>query len=204
MQMQMNRREFTGHLAMGAFVATAAVATAGVTCNVPNWVDTAVNDLPTILNIATTVATIVANAATGGALTPAIAAIIATATAAVNVAIPVIQDLIAKYKANPTAGIIDNIKTALLDVQNQLGQILTAAHVVNATLRAVITTSMGLAIGVITAILSLLPAPAVVAGALKAQAAAQSGWVKNPTSPTTINAQLNAFLQANGYGKFVH
>jgi hypothetical protein len=202
MQMQMNRREFTGHLVAGAALVAVGASIEG--CAVPSWVNTAISDLPTILNIATTVATIVADAATGGALTPAIAAIIATATAAVNVAIPVIQKMIADYQANPTAGIIDNIKTALLDVQNQLGQILTAAHVVNATLRAVITTSMGLAIGVITAILSLLPAPAVVAGALKAQAAAQSGWVKNPTSPTTINAQLNAFLQANGYGKFVH
>jgi hypothetical protein len=198
----MNRREFSGHLVAGAAIVAAGASIEG--CAVPNWVNTALADLPTILNIATTVATIVADAATGGALTPAIAAIIAAATAAVNVAIPVIQKLIADYQAAPTAGIVANIKTALLDVQNSLGDILTAAHVVNATLRAVITTSMGLAIGVVTAILSLLPAPAVVAGALKAQKAAQSGWVNKPTAPATINAQLNAFLQANGYGKYAH
>ncbi len=198
----MNRREFTGHLVGGAVIAAAGVSTIG--CAVPNWVDTALADLPTILNIATTVATIVADAATGGALTPAVAAIIATATAAVNVAIPVIQKMIADYQANPSASIITNIKTTLIDVQNSLGDILTAAHVVNPALRAVITTSMGLGIGVITAILSLLPAPAVVAGALKAQKAAQSGWINKPTAPATINAQLNAFLQGNGYGKYAH
>jgi len=198
----MNRREFTGHLVAGAALVATATAIEG--CAVPSWVNTAIADLPTILNIVTTVATIVADAVTGGALTPAIAAIIATATAAVNVAIPVIQQLIKDYQANPTAGIIENIKTALLDVQNQLGQILTAAHVLNATLRAVITTAMGLAIGVITAILSLLPAPAVVAGALKAQKAAASGWATAPTKPATIDAQLNAFLQGNGYGRYAH
>ena len=198
----MDRRQFTGHLVAGAALVAAGVAVEG--CAVPSWVNTAIADLPTILNIASTIATIVADAATGGALTPAIAAIIATATAAINVAVPVIQQLIKDYQANPTASLVDQIKTALLDVQNQLGQILTAAHVVNATLRAVITTAMGLAIGVITAILSLLPAPAVVAGALKAQKTAQSGWANAPTKPATINAQMNAFLASNGYGKYAH
>ena len=198
----MNRRQFTGHLVAGA--ALVAVSTSIEGCAVPNWVNTALADLPTILNIATTVATIVADAATGGAITPAVGAIIAAATAAVNVAIPVIQKLIADYQANPTASLIDQIKTALLDVQNNLGNILTAAHVFNPALRTVITTAMGLGIGVVTAILSLLPAPVVTAGTLKAQAAAQSGWVNKPTSPTTINSQLNAFLQASGYGKYAH
>jgi|ERR1700722_5631795 len=198
----MNRRQFTGHLVAGAAIVAAGVSIEG--CAVPNWVNTAIADLPTILNIATTVATIVADAATGGALTPAIAAIIATATGAINVAIPVIQKLIGDYQANPTASLVDQIKTSLIDVQNQLGQILTAAHILNPTLRGVITTSMGLGIGVITAILSLLPAPVAVAGALKAQQAAQSGWVNKPTAPATINAQFNAFLQSNGFGKYAH
>lgn len=195
----MNRREFTGHLVAGAALAATAVSVEG--CVAPNWITTALNDLPTILNIASTIAQIVVDAVGGGAISPAIAAVIAAATAAINVAIPVIQKLIADYQATPNASILANIKTALLDVQANLSQILDAAHILNPALRATITTAMGLAIGVVTAILSLLP-PAAVAGALKAQATAQTGWVKNPTSATTINAQFNAFLTDNGYGKY--
>jgi len=199
----MNRREFTGHLAAGAALVAAGTAMEG--CAIPNWVNVALADLPTILSIATTVASIVADAATGGTLTPAIAAVIATATAAINVAIPVIQKLIADYQANPTASTVDNIKTAMLDVQNQLGQILTAAHILNPTLRTVITTSMGLAIGVVTAILSLLPASTAAAAlphAKAATAAATGAWTKKPTDPATIKTQFDAFLTQNGYGKY--
>jgi hypothetical protein len=197
----MNRREFSGHLVAGAALAAGATIISSEGCTAPNWVSVALADLPTILNIASTVAQIVADALSGGVLTPAIAAIIATATAAINAAIPIIQKLIADYQAAPNASILQNIKTTLLDVQANLSQILDAAHVVSPALRATITTAMGLAIGVVTAILSLLPVSAVV-GAAKAQTVAQSGWVKNPTSSTTINAQFNAFLTDNGYGRY--
>jgi hypothetical protein len=197
--MQLSRREFTGHLVAGAALAATAVSVEG--CAAPNWINVALADLPTILNIASTVAQIVADALGGGALTPAIAAIIAAATAAINIAIPVIQKLIADYQATPNASILANIKTALLDVQANLSQILDAAHILNPALRATITTAMGLAIGVVTAILSLLPPPAV-AGALKAQTTAQTGWAKDPTSAANIDAQFKAFLVAEGYGRY--
>ena len=192
-----NRREFVGHLAAGA---AAVIVLEG--CAIPNWVNVALNDLPTILNIATTVATIVADAVSGGVLTPAVAAIIATATAAINVAIPIIQKLINDYQANPSASLVTQIKTALLDVQANLGSILTAAHIDNVALRATITTAMGLAIGVVTAILSLLPV--ATPAAKKAQANAQGNWVKKPVDAPTINSQFNAFLTENGYGKYAH
>ena len=199
-----NRREFVGHLTLAGAGAVLAVSTLTLDgCAIPNWVNVALNDLPTILNIATTVAAIVADALSGGVLTPAVAAIIATATAAINVAIPIIQKLIADYQANPSASVVAQIKTALLDVQANLASILTAAHVDNLALRATITTAVGLAIGVLTAILSLLPVPATT-GAVKSQATAQNNWVKKPVDAATIDSQFNAFLIGNGYGRYAH
>jgi hypothetical protein len=90
----------------------------------------------------------------------------------------------------------------MIDVQGQLAQILDAAHVFNTALRATITTAMGLAIGVITAILSLLPVPTVAFAAKKAQIKAQTGWSTNPTDSQNIKNQLNAFLAGNGYGQY--
>jgi hypothetical protein len=195
----MNRREFTGHLVAGA----AAVATIGTmeACTPPNWINTIIADLPTVLNIVTTIASIV-EAATG-VISPATAAIIAAAITAVQVAIPLIQKLVADYQANPTASIVANIKTALIDVQSQLGAILDAAHVLNPALRATITTAIGLAIGVLTAILSLLPSSTVSLAAKVAKVKAQSGWASDPTKASNITNQFNSFLTDNGYGKYV-
>jgi hypothetical protein len=184
---------------------TVAAASAGFVlegCTAPNWVNVAVADLPTIINIAGTVASIVADALSGGVLAPAIAAAIAVAANAAKVAVPIIQQLIADYNANPSASIVAKIKTALVDLQGNLSQILDAARVIDPVLRATITGAIGLAIGVITGIMSLLPAPVAVAGAKKAQMKAQGAWVTKPTDASTITAQLNAFLVENGYGRY--
>lgn len=193
----MNRRQFTGHLVAGA--ATLAVVGSTLTmegCNV-DWITTAINDLPTIVSIATTVATIVADALGGGILSPAVAAIIQTASQAAQVALATAQQLIKDYQAQPSASVLAKIKTTLLDVQSSLGQILDAAHIANVALRTVIAGSIGLAITVLTQILSLLPA-STTALAMKAQASAAI----KPLSSTETKKQVNGFLNANGYGKY--
>lgn len=193
----LNRRQFTGHLVAGA--ATAALAGSALTMEgcTTDWITTAINDLPTIVSIATTVATIVADALGAGAISPAVAAVIKLASDAAQVALATVQQLVNDYKANPNASTLAKIKTGLLDVQANLGQILDAARIENVTLRTVITATMGLAITVLTQILSLLPA-STTPTAMKAQV---SVAIK-PMSTADLKKNVNAFLTVNGYAKY--
>jgi hypothetical protein len=203
MEMVLDRREFFGVSKKATAAVVVAVASTEVFmlegCNT-DWIQTAINDLPTIVSIATTIATIVADAMGGGLISPAVAAIIKTAAAAAQVGLTLIQQLVKDYQANPSASTIAKIKTTLLDVQAQLGSILDAAHIDNVGLRAIITASVGTAIMVLTQILSLLPAaPAATLTANTKQVAASA--VK-PLDSEHIKSQLNGFLNAYGYGKY--
>lgn len=197
-----SRREFVGHLAAGA--ATVVLTTGTVAslegCNF-DWIQTAINDLPTIISVVTTVASIVATASGGGALTPAIAAIIDTASKAAVVALNLAKQLIADYQANPSATTLEKIKTALLDVQSQLGQILDASHVFNIALRTIVTTGLGVAITVLTQIMSLIPAH--TAASTKAQATQVSKTALKPWNSKQVVVAFNQFAVANGYGQYV-
>jgi hypothetical protein len=204
MELALDRRQFfevtgKGTLGTALLVATAGSAAVMIGCNV-DWITTAINDLPTVVSIATTVASIVATALGGGAVTPAVAAIIATAAQAAQVALALVQQLVKDYQANPTASVLDKIKITLLDIQGNLGQILDAAHVANSALRTVIVGLIGLGITVITQILSLLPVTTVTV-ALK-NAKVQTAMAIKPTSSPDLKKQVNAFLTAYGYGQY--
>ena len=82
-------------------------------------------------------------------------------------------------------------------MQANLGQILDAARIENVVLRTVITATLGLAITVLTQILSLIPTSTAVT-AMKAQA----NVAIKPTSVADLKKQVNAFLTVNGYAKY--
>ena len=195
----MNRRQFTGHLVKGAAVTALVGTTLTFEGCTTDWITTAINDLPTIVSIINTAASIVAAALGAGGIAPAVAAIIATAAQAAQVALALLQQLIKDYQANPSASVLAQIKLTLLDVQAQLGQILTAAHIDNVVLRATITFVIGTAITVLTDILSLLPTTGVVTA--KAVAATAKYAVK-PMNVGQIKSQVNSYLVGNGYGQF--
>ena len=192
----MNRREFVKYASLTG-VGTLALSSGFMLegCST-SWITTALNDLPVVVNIATTIATIVADALGGGVIPAAVAAIIKTAATAVQTGLALVQQLIADYQANPSQTIIAKILTTLQDVQSQLTQILQAAHIDNAALQATIAGAIGLAITVVTAIMSLLP-NVTPAGAMRAPRAA----IK-PLTPAQIKAQFDSILTQNGYGKY--
>ena len=192
----MNRREFVGTLSAGA----AALALSGASlelegCNT-TWVQTALNDLPVIINIATTVATIVADALSGGVIPAEIASVIQAAAQAAQAALTVIQQLIAQYQANPSATIIQKIQAALQTVQTNLQAILNAAHITNPALQATIAGIIGLALSVVVAIESILPT--------SGPTPAKTVSVNAPSVPSAgqIRSQANAILAQTGYSKY--
>jgi hypothetical protein len=195
---ELGRRKFMGDLTL-ATVGIASLGTGFVLegCTT-SWIDVALKDLPVIVNIATTVATIVADALSGGVLTPAIAAIISTAATAVNAALTVVSQLVATYQANPSASIITKIQEALTTVQSNLQAILNAAHIDNPALQATITGIIGLALSVVSALISILPAPALPASASRTTVLHAA---KLP-SAGQLKSQANSILAANGYAQY--
>lgn len=204
MESALDRRQFFEISGKGALGTALFVATAGTTgvmlagCNT-DWITTAINDLPTIVSIATTVATIVATALGAGAISPAVAAIITTASQAAQVALATVQQLIKDYQAQPNDSVLQKIHTTLLDIQGNLGQILDAAHVENVALRTVIIATMGLAITVMTQIISLLPVT-TVSVALKSTP--QKSMAIKPLFVADVKKQVNGFLNAYGYAQY--
>lgn len=199
--MNSTRREFVGHLTATAALSVVA-AGASVTiegCN-SDWLQTAADDLPTIVSVVTTVAEVVADALGGGAISPAVAAVIKTAADGANVALNLVIQLVKDYKANPNATTLAKIKTTLMDVQSQIGAILDASHVFNEALRATITFTLGVGITVLTQIMSLIPT--ATTASLTAQKAQVRTTAIKPWGKVQIAAQCNSYLQANGYGKF--
>jgi hypothetical protein len=166
-----------------------------------DWITTAINDLPTIVDVVTSVASIVAAALGAAGIAPAVAAIIATAAQAAQVALALLQQLIKDYQANPSASVLAQIKTTLLDVQAQLGAILNAAHIDNLVLRATITFVVGTGVTVLTDILSLLPASTTTS--LAKSAAATAKFAVKPLNANQIKSQVNNYLNGNGYGAYV-
>ena len=197
-----SRREFVGHLAAGAALTTLAGGVAleleGCTYD---WITTAIDDIPTITSIITTVASIVVDAMGAGAVSPAVGAVIQTAATATKVALTLLQQLINDYKSNPSATTLEKIKTTLLDVQSQIGSILDAAHVFNVALRATITFTLGVGITVLTQILSLVPS--TTTASLTAQKTQVKATAIKPWTKTQIQSQCASYLNANGYGKYV-
>lgn len=197
--MNLSRRGFIGTLS----TAGAALALAGGSLELEGcsttWISVALKDLPVIVNIATTVATIVADALSGGVLSPAIAAIIQTAATAVNAALSVVSQLVAQYQANPSASVITKIQEALATVQSNLQAILNASHIDNPALQATITGIIGLALSVVSALISILPAPAPASA--KGAKTMVVGAPKIP-SASQLKSQTNAILAANGYQQY--
>lgn len=185
------RRDFVGHLAGAAALAVAGGGALTISgCSV-DWLLTAINALPTLDNVATMIAALV-----GG--TPAAAAV-AAIVQSVNSGIALVQSLIKSYQAQPSGSTLQNIQNALLDVQSNLGSILTAVHVQNIALRAAVAGVVGIALSAITEILSLMPANTTAVAAGKP---AESPAAIKPRSAATIKKQVNGFLAANGYSKF--
>lgn len=194
--MKLSRRGFIGHLGTGSAVLALAGGSVELAGCSTSWIDVALKDLPVIVSIATTVATIVADALSGGVLSPAIAAIIQTAATAVSAALSVVSQLVTQYEANPSASIVTKIQDALATVQANLQSILNAAHIDNPALQATITGIIGLALSVVSALISILPAPAPVSA--KAAKTMTVGAAKIP-SASQLRSQANAILAANGY-----
>jgi hypothetical protein len=177
--------------ALLAVVLAASITLSGCSSS---WIDTAVKDLPIVLQVVTDVLSIVAVAQGHGQISAGEAAAIQAVSAQATADLQLIQDLVAAYKNSPTATTLAKIQAAIGDAQTNLQAILTAAHIKDPATAAAITAAVGLAMTTLLAIESLLPT---------AQASssrhARKGAPQLP-NPDQLQAQLNQILRNSGYG----
>lgn len=150
----MNRRNFLATAGAGA-VGASAVGLEG--CSASQWLTIALNDLPTILQIVTSIISIV-GAASGSATASAVA-LANTAASKASDAIKEAQAFLAQYQANKTNTLLGNVDDALATAQAQLGSILSILNINSPTLQATLSAAIGSALTIIVAVQSLVPAP---------------------------------------------
>lgn len=184
-----NRKLLSGILAvlLSLCMVTSACSTA--------WINVAIQDLPILVQIVTSIFGIVGAAQGRGQVDPAVASQIQAVANQVKADLQLVQSLVDSYKAADTAtkpGILSKIDSALVAVQNNLNALLSASHVSNPALQATITASIGLAITTVLAIQSLMPSAAVKG--IKAQS--------KPMSAGQLRDSFNGIVASNGYGEF--
>lgn len=157
----LDRRQMFGLTAKGAVLALAVSSTATLEgCNAQQWLSLALADLPTILQVVTSIISIV-GATQGSVQGPLLAEVNKYGAEAQN-DLKNAQTLLAQYQTASSSakpGILSKIDVALTVTQNNLSTILTDFHVVDQTLESTVAAALGAAITMVVAIQALIPPP---------------------------------------------
>lgn len=158
------------------------------------WIQVAIDDVPVVLQIVTSIIGIVQ--AAQGSEDPAVVNAANAAAAEAKADLQQLQLLVDDYKTAAAAdkpGLVGKIDAALATAQKDLAGILVAFHVKNQNLQLTIATSVGLALSTLAAIEALIPAQT-------AQVSAKA--VAKPPKPAELKKQFNTVVRNNGYAQF--
>lgn len=198
----LNRRKFFGMAAAGT-AALATIPTIGIVGCSTDWIGTAEKDAPIVVAIAETVVSIVASLTGNPELTPAAIAIIQEASAAFSAAVKTLQDAINAYNAAKGTGTLNAVIAAMNAVEEDAPAIIKAIVQAPGSIISIITTAVGYALQLISAIQGLLPSTVLTGNkvaAVPSKRVAVVG-VKLP-SAQVIKSGFNSVLSVYGYGQF--
>lgn len=187
-------------IAKGILAVTLSAALLVSACSTA-WIQIALQDLPVLVQIVTSIAGIMSAAQGRGQVDPAVASQIQSIANQVQSDLNLVKSLVDSYNAassttKPT--IRNQIDAALTAVQGNLSAMLSAAHLNNPALQATISASVGLAISTILAIQSLLP-PTAAAGPARLKLSVNPS---KPLSPKQLKATVNGIFISGGYPDF--
>ncbi len=137
-----------------ALVLVLAIATTGCSSQ---WIDTALQDLPVLTQMALTLATLVSTLSSGQQASSADVAVIQNISAQASRDLNLLQTLYNEYKANPSTSTLRKIQNAIADLNQNLPASLQAAHISNATLSARISAAVNLILTTVNSFASLMP-----------------------------------------------
>jgi hypothetical protein len=178
-----------------AVVVPIAVSQSG--CNTA-WIQTALNDLPVLIQIAIQILSIVGAAQGKGQIDPTLAAEVQRVGSQVQADLQTLQNLVTSYQAaDATAkpGILNQVTVLLGTVQQNLQAMLVAFHVNNQALQNTISTVLAIAMTTILSIQTLLPVSS------SSRTLRASGQVK-PMTAHELKMAFNSTVITNGYGQY--
>lgn len=204
--MEITRRMFAGVGGAALLAGPSIIMMEGCSTS---WITTAENDLPAIVQIATSIISIVALASGNGTLAANAAAEANTYATTVKNDLTLLQTLISDYKSSPSSTVLQKIDAALSDITQNLQSILTAVHVNNTSLQSTIATAVSLALSAVAAVQLLIPVTTALADRYTLQTSAervsrQSELVTKTVLPSAANLKtmFNAVAVQNGYGSY--
>lgn len=199
----MDRRRFFGMAAAGYMIS--AIPILGIAGCSTAWIAVAEKDAPIVVSIAETVVSVVATLTGSAVLTPAAVAIIQEAAAAFQAGMQTLSDAIAAYKASPDQTALGKIVAAINAVEQDAPAVIKAIAQAPGGLISVITSAIGIAVSLISAIESLLPTTATFTGNAVSVPPAKRMAVNGVKLPDaqTMKSNFNAVLSVYGYGQFM-
>ena len=118
-----------------------AIAIAATGCSA-QWINTALQDLPVLTQMALNIATLVSALASGQQASTADIAVIRNISAQASRDLNLLQTLYSEYKANPSATTVEKFQIASADLYQNWPTLVPSAHVSNPTLSARITAAV--------------------------------------------------------------
>jgi hypothetical protein len=198
----MNRRQAIRRVTV-AGVATCTLTSAALLeegCNTSQWLTVALNDLPTVLQIATSIIAII-GAASGASTAPAVALANSAAQKAKD-AITEAQTFLTQYQANKTTTLLGNVDDALTVAQSQLGSILSILNITDPKWQATLSAGISAALVIIVAVQTLIPAPVPATPTPAASRRAQLSKVTATNQSIAIKVGYNEALASAGGSQF--
>ena len=133
-----------------------AIALAATGCSA-QWINTALQDLPVLTQMALNIATLVSTLAAGRQASAADTAVIQNISAQASRDLNLLQTLYNEYKASPTPTTLQKIQSAISDLNQNLPTMLQSAHISNATLSARIAAAVNLILATVNSFAALMP-----------------------------------------------
>jgi len=186
-----------------------AIALSGVLvvsgCASATWINTAISDIPVVLQIVTSILSIVAVAEGKGQADPAMIAEVKNIAAQATNDLTTVQKLINDYKVAAAAdkpSVLAKIDAALTAAQKDLQGVLASFHVKDTATQTAISVGMGLAVTTVEAIISLLPpAPSP---AMPAARTARRAPPHKPDKPEDLKTKYNAIVSSDFPDAVIH
>lgn len=178
-----------------------AIALAATGCSA-QWINTALQDLPVLTQMALNIATLVSTLAAGQQASAADTAVIQNISAQASRDLNLLQTLYNEYKASPSGSTLQKIQGAISDLNQNLPTMLQSAHISNPTLSARIAAAVNLILTTVNSFAALMPQTSP-ATSRKASPAAllqakdlKKQWNQQVCAPTG-NPALDAAFAAN-------
>ncbi len=144
------------------FLALALAITIAATGCSAQWINTALQDLPVLTQMALNIATLVSTLAAGQQASTGDVALVQNISAQTSRDLNLLQSLYSQYKANPNATTLQKIQNAISDLNQNLPATLQSAHIANATLSARIAAAVNLILTTVNSFAALMPQPSAV------------------------------------------